>query len=54
MEEQTKFMPPFFSFHPRSICLLPRSYEAAVIVPHRSQGPRGGGPPYSHAPRHRV
>ncbi|TNN84691.1 hypothetical protein EYF80_005106 [Liparis tanakae] len=29
-------------------------YEAAVIVPHRSQGPRGGGPPYSHAPRHRV
>lgn len=35
--------------------ILPsRSYEEPVIVPYRSWGPCGGGPPYGHAPRHRV
>lgn len=39
---------------PLLFILFSRSYEEPVIVPYRSRGPCGGGPPYSHAPRHRV
>lgn len=59
MGTQTKSFFFFFfyflwSFLSMQLCLSPSFLEAAMIVPHWSQRPCEGGPPYSHAPRHTV